>query len=67
MARALEAVDEHVKSLEQMTADSTNFLSDFMDVDDEILDSTDICDDSILQSSNSNHQNSNEIRGLVHT
>lgn len=56
-----------MKSLEQMTADSTNFLSDFMDVDDEMLDSTDICDDSILQSPNSNHQNSNEIRGLVHT
>ena len=55
----LEAVDKHVKNLEQMTEESTNFLGDFLDnVDEEML-NTDICTDQILQTS--------DIRGLVHT
>ncbi|XP_055539849.1 uncharacterized protein LOC129726784 [Wyeomyia smithii] len=63
LERALEVVGEHVKSLEDMTVESANFLGDFLDnVDDEMLDGTDICTDQMLQS-----PNTNDIRGLVHT
>lgn len=51
LARALEEVDEQVKSLEQMTG-STDFLDNFLGVDDEILTTTSV---------------KNDIRGLVHT
>lgn len=62
LARALEEVDEQVKSLEQMTG-SSNFLEDFLDVDDEILvDDTDICSEVLATTAVKN-----EIRGLVHT
>lgn len=62
LARALEEVDEQVKSLEQMTG-STDFLGNFLDVDDEILiDDTDICGEVLPTSSVKN-----EMRGLVHT
>lgn len=61
LARALEEVDEQVKSLEQMTG-SSDFLGNFLDVDDEILvDDSDICGDILSTSMK------NEIRGLVHT
>lgn len=61
LARALEEVDEQVKSLEQMTS-SSNFLDNFLDVNDEILvDSTDMCDELTTSSVK------NDIRGLVHT
>lgn len=63
LERALEVVGEHVKSLEDMTVESANFLGDFLDnVDDEMLDGSDICSDQMLQS-----PNTNDIRGLVHT
>ncbi|XP_058456821.1 mucin-2 [Malaya genurostris] len=63
LERALEVVGEHVKSLEDMTVESANFLGDFLDnVDDEMLDGSDICSEQMLQS-----PNTNEIRGLVHT
>ncbi|XP_062554754.1 uncharacterized protein LOC134219864 isoform X2 [Armigeres subalbatus] len=63
LERALEVVGEHVKSLEDMTVESANFLGDFLDnVDDEMLDGSDICTDQMLQS-----PNTNDIRGLVHT
>lgn len=62
LARALEEVDEQVKSLEQMTS-SSDFLDNFLDVDDEILvDGSDICDEVLTTSSVKN-----DIRGLVHT
>lgn len=62
MARALEEVDEQVKSLEQMTG-STDFLDSFLGVDDEILvDGTDICAEVLTATSVKN-----DIRGLVHT
>lgn len=61
LARALEEVDEQVKSLEQMTS-SSNFLDNFLDVNDEILvDSSDMCDELTTSSVK------NDIRGLVHT
>lgn len=61
LARALEEVDEQVKSLEQMTG-STDFLDSFL-VDDEILvDGPDICADVLTVASVKN-----DIRGLVHT
>lgn len=61
LARALEEVDEQVKSLEQMTS-SSNFLDSFLDVNEEILvDGSDICDEMSTSSVNS------DIRGLVHT
>ncbi|XP_053682577.1 uncharacterized protein LOC128733039 [Sabethes cyaneus] len=63
LERALEVVGEHVKSLEDMTVESANFLGDFLDnVDDEMLDGSDICSDQMLQS-----PSTNDIRGLVHT
>ncbi|XP_065074274.1 mucin-5AC isoform X2 [Ochlerotatus camptorhynchus] len=63
LERALEVVGEHVKSLEDMTVESANFLGDFLDnVDDEMLNGSDICSDQMLQS-----PNTNDIRGLVHT
>lgn len=63
LERALEVVGEHVKSLEDMTVESANFLGDFLDnVDDEMLEGSDICTDQMLQS-----PNTNDIRGLVHT
>lgn len=59
----LEVVGEHVISLEDMTVDSDNFLSNFLDnVDDEMFDGSDICLDQMLQS-----PNTNDIRGLLHT
>lgn len=62
LARALEEVDEQVKSLEQMTG-STDFLGNFLDVDDEILvDDTDMCGEVLTTTSVKN-----EMRGLVHT
>lgn len=62
LTRALEEVDEQVKSLEQMTG-STNFLDNFLNVDDEILvDSSDICDEVLTTTSVKS-----DIRGLVHT
>lgn len=61
LERALEVVG--VKSLEDMTVESANFLGDFLDnVDDEMLDGSDICSDQMLQS-----PSTNDIRGLVHT
>ena len=60
LERALEAVDEQVKSLEQMT--STDFLGDFLDVGDEILDDTEICTEVLHHS-----PDNSVIRGLVHT
>lgn len=61
LARALEEVDEQVKSLEQMTS-SSNFLDNFLDVNDEILvDGSDICDELTTSTVK------NDIRGLVHT
>ncbi|XP_055590503.1 mucin-2 [Uranotaenia lowii] len=64
LERALEVVGEHVKSLEDMTVESANFLGDFLDnVDDEMLDGSDICSDQMLQSPSAG----NDIRGLVHT
>uniref|UniRef100_A0A1B0CC88 KANL2-like probable zinc-finger domain-containing protein n=1 Tax=Lutzomyia longipalpis TaxID=7200 RepID=A0A1B0CC88_LUTLO len=56
--RVLEAVDEQVKTLE-MTGDS-NFLGDFLDVDEQMLEETEISDG--LQA-----PGGSEIRGLVHT
>lgn len=62
LARALEEVDEQVKSLEQMTG-STHFLDNFLNVDDEILvDSSEICDDVMTTA-----PVKSDIRGLVHT
>lgn len=62
LARALEEVDEQVKSLEQMTG-STDFLGNFLDVNDEILiDDTDICAEVLTTTSVTN-----DIRGLIHT
>lgn len=62
LARALEEVDEQVKSLEQMTS-SSNFLDNFLDVNEEILvDGSDIICDELTTSSVKN-----DIRGLVHT
>lgn len=62
MTRALEEVDEQVKSLEQMTG-STDFLDSFLDVDDEILvDGSDMCVDVMTTASMKN-----DIRGLIHT
>lgn len=61
LARALEEVDEQVKSLEQLTG--TDFLGSFLDVDDEILvDDSDICAEVLTSTSVRN-----DIRGLVHT
>ncbi|XP_052863637.1 uncharacterized protein LOC128270275 [Anopheles cruzii] len=55
---------EEAKSLDDMTVESGNFLGDFLEnVDDEILDGSDICSDQILHSPN----NGSDIRGLVHT
>ncbi|XP_059612170.1 uncharacterized protein LOC132258735 [Phlebotomus argentipes] len=56
--RVLEAVDEQVKTLE-MTGDS-NFLGDFLDVDDQMLEESEMSDG--LQASGGS-----DIRGLVHT
>lgn len=60
LERALEAVNKQVKSLQQMTAvgvvggsgggDDTTFLGDFLDVDDQMLDDTDICTEVVLNS-----------------
>lgn len=36
--RELENVDDQVKSLERMAADSTNFFGDFMNVADTLID-----------------------------
>ncbi|XP_055697185.1 uncharacterized protein LOC129798187 [Phlebotomus papatasi] len=58
--RVLEAVDEQVKTLE-MTGDS-NFLGDFLDVDDQMLEESEMCGSDGLQTSGGS-----EIRGLVHT
>lgn len=82
LERALEAVDEQVKNLEQMTG-STNFLSDFLDVEDvEILDDSNIvvCTEDVIHSSSPLPQQTAQpmlrsqpsaqrinIRGLVHT
>lgn len=60
LARALEEVDEQVKSLEQMTG-SSDFLGNFLDDDEILVEDHDICDDVLTQSIK------NEIRGLVHT
>lgn len=60
LARALEEVDEQVKSLEQMTG-STDFLNNFLN-DEILVDSNDICADVLTTSSIKN-----EIRGLVQT
>lgn len=63
LERALEAVGEHVKSLEDMTVESANLFGDFLDnVDDEMLDGSDICS-VVVQSPGG----PNDIRGLVHT
>lgn len=60
LERALEAVDEQVKSLQQITG--SDFLDDFLD--DPILDDTDICEDVLVQTTGG----TSEIRGgLVHT
>lgn len=59
LARALEEVDEQVKSLEQMTG-SSDFLGNFLD--DEIL-----VDDAVICNDVLNASVKNEIRGLVHT
>lgn len=61
LARALEEVDEQVKSLEQMT-NSSNFLDNFLDVNDELVDGSDIICDELTTTSVKN-----DIRGLVHT
>lgn len=62
LARALEEVDEQVKSLKQMTG-STDLFENFLDVDDEILvDGSDMCTDVLTTS-----LVKQEIRGLVHT
>lgn len=67
LERALEAVGEHVKSLEDMTVESANLFGDFLDnVDDEMLDGPDMCSAEqmlVVQSPGG----PNDIRGLVHT
>lgn len=60
LERDLEEIDKQVKSLQQMTG-STNFLGDFLDVSDEILNDVEICTDVLHSTDNS------DIRGLVHT
>lgn len=50
LARALEEVDQQVKSLEQCVSihgtGATHFLDSFLDVDDEILvETSDICEE----------------------
>lgn len=61
LERALEEVDEQVKSLEQMTG-PTNFLDDFLDDEIAIIDDADICTE-VLHSPD--HQTDN--RGMIHT
>lgn len=58
LARALEEVNEQVKSLSEQMTSSSDFLDNF----DEILDGSDICDEVLTTSSVKN-----DIRGLVHT
>ncbi|XP_053671537.1 uncharacterized protein LOC128721772 [Anopheles nili] len=61
----IERALEHVKSLDDMTVEPSSLLGDFLDnVDDEMLDGSDICsNEQMLQSSNK----TNDIRGMVHT
>lgn len=62
--RRLIEADDHLKSLEQFGPmddfPGTNFLGDFLDVDESMMHDSDICGDDVL------HSNS-DIRGLVHT
>lgn len=68
LERALEAVGEHVKSLEDMTVESANLFGDFLDnVDDEMLDGSDICSDASQMLVVQSPGGPNDIRGLVHT
>lgn len=66
MARALEEVDQQVKSLEQCVIHSTSsnsFLDNFLNVDDEMLaESSDICEDVL-----STAPVKNDVRSLVQT
>uniref|UniRef100_A0A182MIN2 Uncharacterized protein n=1 Tax=Anopheles culicifacies TaxID=139723 RepID=A0A182MIN2_9DIPT len=61
----IERALEHVKSLDDMTVEPSSLLGDFLDnVDDEMLDGSDICNtEQMLQSPNK----ANDIRGMVHT
>uniref|UniRef100_A0A182VYR2 Zf-C3Hc3H domain-containing protein n=1 Tax=Anopheles minimus TaxID=112268 RepID=A0A182VYR2_9DIPT len=61
----IERALEHVKSLDDMTVEPSSLLGDFLDnVDDEMLDGSDICTtEQMLQSPNK----ANDIRGMVHT
>lgn len=59
LARALEEVDEQVKSLEQMT-NSSDFLDNFEEI---LVDGSEVLCDEVLTTSSVK----NDIRGLVHT
>ncbi|XP_052889582.1 uncharacterized protein LOC128297905 [Anopheles moucheti] len=61
----IERALEHVKSLDDMTVEPSSLLGDFLDnVDDEMLDGSDICNtEQMLQSPNK----AGDIRGMVHT
>ncbi|XP_035894747.1 polyhomeotic-like protein 1 [Anopheles stephensi] len=62
----IERALEHVKSLDDMTVEPSSLLGDFLDnVDDEMLDGSDMCatTEQMLQSSNK----PSDIRGMVHT
>uniref|UniRef100_A0A182S8Z2 Zf-C3Hc3H domain-containing protein n=1 Tax=Anopheles maculatus TaxID=74869 RepID=A0A182S8Z2_9DIPT len=62
----IERALEHVKSLDDMTVEPSSLLGDFLDnVDDEMLDGSDMCvtTEQMLQSSNK----ASDIRGMVHT
>lgn len=62
LERALNAVNAQLKSLEQeQLPGSSNFLGDFLDVDDEMMVATEICTD-VLHSNDAA-----DVRGLVHT
>uniref|UniRef100_A0A1Q3EY77 Putative mediator of rna polymerase ii transcription subunit 15 n=1 Tax=Culex tarsalis TaxID=7177 RepID=A0A1Q3EY77_CULTA len=68
LERALEAVGEHVKSLEDMTVESANLFGDFLDnVDDEMLDGPDMCAAAEQMLVVQSPGGPNDIRGLVHT
>lgn len=65
LARALEEVDEQVKSLAEQMTGSNNFLDNFLNVDDEILvNGADICTEVLTTPTTTVK---NDIRGLVHT
>ncbi|XP_039445802.1 proline-rich protein 36-like isoform X1 [Culex pipiens pallens] len=68
LERALEAVGEHVKSLEDMAVESANLFGDFLDnVDDEMLDGPDMCAAAEQMLVVQSPGGPNDIRGLVHT